>query len=189
MATNARLLVDSAGLNRLPGIGRWRHNLLRSLTIIHFLGISGCATTAPSSAKGDVVAELRAENARLEEKITQLQEVDLKSARVKEGACSPEKSSPSTEEAGENWDQPAQASDEHTEALPIVRLSPNSRSESEIDPHEFEPGPLAEPGVDDDTSDTGSTRPVLQVSGAHEARVYHRPIEAGEEQLASVKPD
>jgi hypothetical protein len=134
------------------------------------------------------VAELRAENARLEEKITQLQEVDLKSARAAEGACLTENSPPALEKTSKEERQTIRPSDEDIEALPVVRLSPGVKSESEVDHNLFAPGPLAESEVEDDASDPSATRLVLKVNGEHESRVYHRPIEEGEEP-ALTKPD
>lgn len=153
--------------------------LIKLLAFFACLGSSACARGVPAAEAPELeLSHLREENARLEREIATLREAsrtDLSSdpkncgdARQTRGEVSREEGEPDTAE---------KASREHAAAtgrpdLPVVKLSPEGLAKEGI--------AISDASAWEETEPPSGTRPVLKVTGGHEARVYHRPLDRDE---------
>jgi outer membrane murein-binding lipoprotein Lpp len=124
---------------------------------------SGCATTA-RTAHAEQVQDLRRENDRLEAELTELREQKL---QVERGVC--EKAAPQTAEK-----LPRPEADSDLPDLPVVKMEPGKDSSEEVEGPVVSLRPAALP--EEEKELPSDVRPVLKVSGQHEAWVYHRRV-------------
>lgn len=131
----------------------------------------------------DILDQLRAENARLEEKLTELQERDLKATRAHRKGCESEQEKDNARierVEGAKLD----SSDSVPDDLPIVRLSPGSEHEHSEEEAFAQAPSLSAEELEDAEADS-VTRPVLKVYGSQDARVYNRPLDSDERNFPS----
>ena len=154
-------------------------NRLKILAFLACLGSSACARGVPTAEAPEMeLSQLREENARLEREIATLREASRTHLSSDPDNCGDARATPSevpreesepdtTEEASR---EPA-ATTGHPD-LPVVKLSPEGLAKEGI--------AISDASAWEETEPPSGTRPVLKVTGGHEARVYHRPLNRDE---------
>jgi len=147
--------------------------LVKIILISFFL--SACAAGGKAAQNADLFEELRAENTRLEERLTDLREQNLRK----------ERKSPSCPVLA------AEVPVDQAPSLPLVKMGPEPEEEEEVEPN-FSSVSASSISAHSqpETPIKSNIRPVLKVRGEHEAWVYNRPLKAselGDEKTSSMR--
>jgi hypothetical protein len=168
----------------LPKAGRgFGRNSCKLLIIFLLPGLAACSSARGSRRESDLLVELRAENARLEERLTEVQERDLKGDRTSREACAKEQKGNEVAVESDASDKTS-SMDTAPDDLPIVRLSPGAGSEQAESEEEFAQSPSLSALELKEGEQDSSTRPVLKISGTQEGQVYHRPLNSDEQEAS-----
>lgn len=155
---------------------------LKSIALLPlFFLLAGCGSQAIVPPAHDEMIQLEEKNARLEAELTELREKILAEERSTKAACAPKQSPTVVRDQDINKQKPelGELADEAPE-LAVVTLAPNpdiddAEADADFGQNRSSPGAAnSEEPIDE------STRPVLKVHGRHEARVYHRLLDAAD---------
>lgn len=149
---------------------------LKSLAIFSiFASMLGCGSQAIVPPKHDEMIQLEEKNSRLEAEVTELREKILSEKRKVDTACTA-----AAAKSAPHIDKQELEPVETPPELAVVRLEPEHNPDEPDENPDFGQN-LSSPGSpNSDEPLDESTRPVLKVHGRHEARVYHRPLDAAD---------
>jgi hypothetical protein len=182
MATGLSEFGEEGSVARAERIAADAGKYLKLIAFIGFSGLFwGCGSHAIVPPAHDEMIQLEEKNSRLEAEVTELREKILAEQRLATGcADKPLKTAPSPEsDINKQPPELGELADDAPE-LAVVRLQPDAASEeTEADP-DFGQNVSSPGDANSDEPIDDSTRPVLKVHGRHEARVYHRPLDAAD---------